>query len=47
MRELAPPDRAGLISVGVGSVIDDGRSYAYSHSKQVSRLFVVKGAKAR
>ncbi|OFW21430.1 MAG: hypothetical protein A3H97_20495 [Acidobacteria bacterium RIFCSPLOWO2_02_FULL_65_29] len=44
IRELAPPDRAGLMTVGGISLVDDGRAYAYGYGKHVSRLFVVKGA---
>jgi eukaryotic-like serine/threonine-protein kinase len=43
VRELAPPDRAGVTSIFFVDVRDDGASYAYSYAKALSKLFVVKG----
>ena len=45
IRELAPPDRSGLMNISLDDVLNDGQSYAYTYTKRVSRLFVVKGAK--
>jgi hypothetical protein len=42
-REVAPADRAGLISVFSTEVLSDGEMYTYNYWKRVSRLFVVKG----
>ena len=39
-KELAPPDRAGLLSMREIFVTDDLRSYAYTSYYQVSSLFV-------
>jgi hypothetical protein len=45
VRSLAPPDRAGLVGVFVGSLLDDGRYYAYGYGKTLTTLFVVTGAR--
>ena len=42
VRELGPPDRAGLIALAGISLADDAKSYAYGYWKRVSTLFVVK-----
>ena len=42
VRELGPPDRAGLIAMAGISVVDDARTYAYAYWKRVSTLFIVK-----
>ena len=47
IRELGPPDRAGLTAVFFTDIVNDGQFYAYAYWKRVSRLFVVKGAGAR
>ena len=47
MRELAPPDRAGLNAVFFIDVVNDGQAYAYTYQKRVSRLFVASGVSAR
>jgi hypothetical protein len=44
-RELAPADRAGLLSVREVFVTDDLRSYAYTTYYQASSLFVSQGRK--
>jgi serine/threonine protein kinase/Tol biopolymer transport system component len=46
-RELAPPDRAGLMAIIDVDIVNDGQMYAYGYWKRVSRLFVVSGAVAR
>jgi hypothetical protein len=45
VREIAPPDRAGLLFTGNPSLIDDAAGYAYDYSKQTSTLFVVRGVR--
>jgi eukaryotic-like serine/threonine-protein kinase len=45
VRELMPPDRAGVISVMPGAVLDDGRAYCYSYWRDVSTLVTVRGVR--
>jgi len=45
LRSLAPPDRAGVTDLGVTSVLDDGRSYAYGYRRDLSTLYVVTGCR--
>ena len=45
VREIAPPDSAGLVYVGDVSLIQDGAGYAYVYWKRTSTLFVVRGAR--
>jgi hypothetical protein len=42
-RELLPPDPAGIARVGAIRLSADGRSYAYSYSRQLVDLFLVSG----
>jgi DNA-binding winged helix-turn-helix (wHTH) protein len=42
-RELAPHDAAGVRRVSSVSIAADGRSYAYSYTRQVSDLYSVTG----
>lgn len=44
-KEIAPPDRVGLMSVYPTFVTNDERSYAYSFFRQVSTLFLVESKK--
>jgi hypothetical protein len=44
VRELAPPDRAGVQRLAGVSLIQDGRAYAYSYWKRFSTLYEVKNA---
>jgi eukaryotic-like serine/threonine-protein kinase len=45
IREVAPADRAGVLS-GMGAALtDDTKSYAYSCQRMTSQLFVVEGAR--
>jgi tRNA A-37 threonylcarbamoyl transferase component Bud32 len=44
VRELAPPDRAGLLRLTGVSLIGDGRGYAYGYWKRFSKLFLMKHA---
>jgi hypothetical protein len=45
VRELAPPDQSGTVSVYVQQWIDDGKGYVYRYVRQLSKLFVVSGVK--
>jgi hypothetical protein len=45
LRSLAPPDRAGVMGLGVTSVLDDGRSYAYSYRRELATGYVVTGCR--
>ena len=48
IRELAPPDRSGLLAAGDDvSLVNDARAYAYSYARNISRLVVVKGPPSR
>ena len=44
VKELAPPDRAGVTSIAVTQWIDGGRGYVYGYTRNMSKLFVVRGA---
>jgi len=46
IRELAPPDRAGLLLIPYARVFDDGRGYSYMYWRRRSRLFTVTGITA-
>ena len=41
IKEIAPPDRVGLMSVGLNFLTEDERSYAFGFGRQLSTLFVV------
>ena len=45
IRELAPPDRTGLVGTNVSQWIDDGRAYSYGYSRALSKLFVASNVK--
>ncbi len=45
VREVAPPDRAGLVQVGSLSLMEEATGYAYQYVKRTSTLFVVRGAR--
>jgi hypothetical protein len=45
VKELAPADRAGLISIRLSTYHPATGAYTYDYSKRVSTLFVVEGAK--
>ena len=45
IRELAPPDRTGLLSTNLSQWFDDGRAYSYSYSRALSKLFVASNVK--
>jgi len=42
-RELAPPDRAGLLPITVVKMTPDGASYAYNYLPRLDDLFLVDG----
>ncbi|HET9372755.1 MAG TPA: protein kinase [Vicinamibacterales bacterium] len=46
VRELAPPDRAGVIAIIVALVRDDGQSYVYTTWRNQTTLVEVTGVKA-
>jgi hypothetical protein len=41
-REVAPPSRAGIVSVRISQWTDGGRTYAYDDERRTDLLFVVK-----
>ena len=43
LKELEPPDRAGVTSVGFVHWLPDGRGYAYAYTHDVGQLFIVSG----
>ena len=43
VREVSPPDRAGLVLIRAARVYDDGHAYAYSYFKTIQHLFTVTG----
>ncbi|MGH9241518.1 MAG: WD40 repeat domain-containing serine/threonine protein kinase [Vicinamibacterales bacterium] len=43
LKELAPPDRSGVTSVGFVHWLPDGRGYAYAYTHDVGQLFIVSG----
>jgi Tol biopolymer transport system component len=45
LREVAPPDRSGLVGTIVTQWIDDGRGYSYTYVRELSRIFIVTGVK--
>jgi Tol biopolymer transport system component len=46
VKELVPPDPAGLVAVGLRvRMTADGRSYAYGYTRTLSELFVATGLK--
>lgn len=44
-KELMPSDVTGVVGVGNFVITPDGRSYAYSYSRNLSDLYVVDGVK--
>ena len=45
VRDVAPVDRAGALQCDGAALTDDLKSYAYSYSRLMSQMFVVKGAR--
>jgi hypothetical protein len=45
LRELAPPDRSGLVIIWAHQWLDDGRGYTYTYMRQLSQIYVVTGAR--
>jgi len=44
LRELGPPDRAGLMRLTGVAVTHDARAYAYGYWRRFSKLFLTKHA---
>ena len=44
-KELSPPDTAGVTDVLALAVTPDGKSYAYSYTRNLADLYVVEGLK--
>jgi DNA-binding winged helix-turn-helix (wHTH) protein len=42
-REIAPPDRSGVVGINSVAVTPDGQAYAYSFARLLSDLYVVTG----
>jgi hypothetical protein len=47
VREIMPPDRAGVMMVTVGRIINDGQHYTYDYWRQVTKAIVVTGVPMR
>jgi hypothetical protein len=45
LKELAPPDRAGLTSVVLEQWIEDGRGYVFRYQRSLSTLFAATGVR--
>jgi len=45
LREIAPPDRAGLTMVLLNDWIEDGHGYVYQYQRSLSTLFVATGVR--
>lgn len=43
VRALMPPDRAGVIGVLPGPILNDGQGYSYGYWRSLSRAVVVTG----
>jgi hypothetical protein len=44
-KEVAPPDLAGVLWIGPVLITPDGSAYAYTFSRSLSDLYLVKGLK--
>jgi len=44
-KEIAPADRAGVITINAVQVAPDGKTYAYGLSRQLDSLYVAEGIK--
>jgi Tol biopolymer transport system component len=44
-KEFLPPDPAGIEVIDVGALTPDGKSYAYSYSRNLSELYLIEGLK--
>ena len=42
-----PPDRAGVMHVHIGRMVNDGQNYSYDYWRQVTKAIVVTGAPMR
>ena len=45
LKELAPADPTGVLQMGSVQWLPDGRGYAYSFKRDLSQIFVVRGAR--
>jgi Tol biopolymer transport system component len=45
LRQIGPPDRAGVFTLSVTTVTHDGAQYAYRYQKRLSTMFVVTGGR--
>ena len=43
IKEVAPPDRAGVTMIYIGSVMADGREYAYGYVRALSTIYQIDG----
>jgi serine/threonine protein kinase len=43
VREIMPPDRAGVMHVHIGRMVNDGQHYSYDYWRQVTKAIVVTG----
>ena len=43
VREIMPPDRAGVMFVNVGRIVNDGQAYSYAYWRQATKAIVVSG----
>ena len=46
LKELAPPDRSGVVRINFMFWLAHGRGYAYSPQHEIDQLFVVTGWQA-
>jgi hypothetical protein len=42
-KELTPPDPAGVLSIGLILLSNDGQSYVYSYRRVIDDLYLVEG----
>jgi hypothetical protein len=42
-----PPDRAGVMFVNVGRIVNDGQAYSYAYWRQATKAIVVTGVPMR
>ena len=43
VREIMPPDRAGVMFINIGRIINDGQAYSYAYWRQTTKAIVVSG----
>jgi hypothetical protein len=42
-KEIEPPDRSGILSLGPIQITPDGKTYVYGFARRLSDLYVVEG----